>query len=63
MAKEATIAREGKVSPVSLQNALRSRTNEEIRSAMISLYTAQPNNKALIELGNQYAAELKRRGL
>ena len=63
MAKEITIAREEKVDSVSLQNALRSKTSEEIRSAMMSLYTAQPNNKALIELGNQYAAELKRRGM
>ena len=60
---EVTVAKEGSVSADNLQNVLRSASNEQLRSAMMTLYTAQPDNKALIELGNKYAAELRRRGL
>ena len=46
-----------------LKKSLRNRSNEELREAMVILYTAKvPNHEELVELGNIYAEVLKERG-
>lgn len=58
-----TIKKQRAMKKQELKESLRNRSNEELREAMVILYTAKvPNHEELVELGNIYAEVLKERG-